>query len=164
MLKPYDLSSIQQVKEFSSHVIDAVRGERLDLLINNAGVFTGPSDEKFVTVDNLELTFMVNVVAPFILFSNLLPLLKKTPQSRIINVSSMSQSGRILDSDYFPEDFGYKDGQFSSHGAYSHSKLCMAALNYELSRRITSEEALCNSCDPGTVNTKMLVAGWGTNP
>ncbi len=162
LLAPYDLSSIQQTKDFAAHVIDTVQDERLDVLINNAGVFTGPSDERLTTEDNLEVTFAVNVVAPFIICSTLLPLLKKTDQSRIINVASMSQGGRILSDRYFPRiDGSARDAHFSSHEAYSHSKLCMAALNHELAIRISSDDALCNSCDPGTVNTKMLLSGWG---
>jgi hypothetical protein len=37
----------------------------------------------------------------------------------------------------------------------------MAAFSHELAQRISPEEALVLSCDPGTVNTKMLLAGWG---
>jgi hypothetical protein len=37
----------------------------------------------------------------------------------------------------------------------------MAAFSHELARRISPEDALVMSCDPGTVNTKMLDAGWG---
>lgn len=163
LLKPYDLSSIEQSKELANHVVETIgTNGGLDLLVNNAGVFTG-TDNRILTVDGLELTFQVNVVAPFVLFNMLMPLLRKTSQSRIINVSSISQGGRILDKEYFPSMSSEcsSDGCFSTHGAYSHSKLCMAALNHELARRITAGDSLCLSCDPGTVNTKMLIAGWG---
>ena len=159
-LQPHDLSSIQGTKDFASHVLQSLGNDgELDLLINNAGVFTG-SDSKVLTDDGIELTFAVNVVAPYILFSMLMPLLKRTRESRIINVSSISQGGKILDENYFPNRLSrITNGSFSAHGAYSHSKLCIAALNHELAKRITAEDSLCLSCDPGTVNTKMLLAG-----
>ena len=37
----------------------------------------------------------------------------------------------------------------------------MAALSYEMSQRLRPEDALVLCCDPGTVNTKMLLSGWG---
>ena len=113
------------------------------------------------------MTFQVNVVAPYIVNCKLLPLLKKTKASRVINVSSISQGGSILDPAYFPFPFPFPStlpnerNRFDNHGAYSHSKLCIAALSHEMAQRITPEDALVLSCDPGTVNTKMLLSGWG---
>ena len=52
----------------------------------------------------------------------------------------------------------FRDGFYN----YGLSKLAVAALSHELARRIDAErDALVLSCDPGTVNTKMLLAGWG---
>ena len=103
------------------------------------------------------MTFAVNVAAPFIIACLLMPLLRSTTQSRILNVSSISQSGQIQ-----LDNLQFEQGGWSSHKSYSQSKLLMAAFSFELSQRITAEkDALVLCCDPGTVNTKMLLVGWG---
>lgn len=147
----YDVSNMEQTKALAADVLQTT--SQLDGLVNNAGVF---SESFMKTSEGLETTFAVNVAAPFILTCLLLPLLRTTPHSRILNVASISQGGKIeLD------NLQYECGGWSSHKSYSVSKLHMAAFSNELSRRITPDEALVMSCDPGTVNTKMLIAGWG---
>jgi len=139
----------------------------LDLLMNNAGVF---EDKYSVTKDGLEMTFAVNVMAPFIITSNLLPqlLMKKHPQkqhqSRVVIASSISQCFSI-EPDHW-NDLQCQVRQYSTHRAYSESKLLDAMLSAEFATRfqnggLLSHRITCNSLDPGTVNTKMLLAGWG---
>jgi NAD(P)-dependent dehydrogenase (short-subunit alcohol dehydrogenase family) len=147
----YDLSSLTSTKLLVQDVLS--KTSELDVLINNAGVF---QEQFIITDDNLESTFAINVAAPFILNILLLPLLKKTLNSRILNISSISQGGKIV-----IDNLQFQKGRFSSHTSYSLSKLYMAAISHELGLRITSDEALVQCCDPGTVNTKMLLAGWG---
>ena len=79
-----DLCSFQSIRKF---VQDFKKKEdKLDVLINNAGVF-GPH-ERVITEDGLETTFQTNHFGPFLLTLLLLPTLKSTTPSRIINVSS----------------------------------------------------------------------------
>ena len=148
----YDFSDMQQVKQFCADVLRTTT--RLDGVVNNAGVF----EESFrQTKDGLEMTFAVNVAAPFIIACLLMPLLRSTAQSRILNISSISQSGQIQ-----LDNLQFEQGGWSSHKSYSQSKLLMAAFSFELAQRITAEkDTLVLCCDPGTVNTKMLLAGWG---
>jgi len=147
----FDLSTIKSTKAFVHSVLNS--NEKLDGLINNAGIFTS---NFVITEDRLESTFAINVVAPYIIACLLLPLLKKTKSSRVLNISSTSQGGALdLNNLQFE-----KDG-FSSHKSYSNSKLYMSAFNHEFATRIVCEDALVTSCDPGTVNTKMLLASWG---
>lgn len=54
----------------------------------------------------------------------------------------------------------FEKGSYSDHAAYSLSKILDIMFNAELARR-APEGVTCNSLDPGTVNTKMLLAGWG---
>ncbi len=54
----------------------------------------------------------------------------------------------------------YEKGGYSNHAAYSLSKLLDIMFNAELAAR-APDSVTCNSLDPGTVNTKMLRAGWG---
>jgi NAD(P)-dependent dehydrogenase (short-subunit alcohol dehydrogenase family) len=146
-----DLQSLAGAKNLANEIIAS--NERLDGLINNAGVF---QESLIITEDGLESTFAVNVCAPFILICLLLPLLRRTKHSKILNVSSISQSGSLQ-----LDNLEYQHGGFSSYSSYGFSKLCIAAMSHELAKRISAEEALVMSCDPGTVNTKMLLAGWG---
>ena len=146
-----DLQSLSGTKQLAKEIIAS--NEKLDGLINNAGVF---QESLIFTEDGLESTFAVNVCAPYILVCLLLPLLKAVQYSKILNVSSISQSGQLRF-----DNLRYEKGGFSSYNSYGFSKLCIAAMSNELAVRIPAEDALVISCDPGTVNTKMLLAGWG---
>src|SRR5205085_9200684 len=66
------------------------RTNRLDILINNAGVGTAGAKRQ-VSADGYELRFAVNYLAGFLLTSELLPLLKTSAPARIVNVASAGQ-------------------------------------------------------------------------
>lgn len=132
---------------------------QLTVLMNNAGVY---AEQLKITADGTEETFAVNVVAPFVITSLLLPTLLKQPHSRIVIASSISQSSSIRHWD----DVNYQKRPFSAHGSYSESKLFDAMLSKEFAVRLDAagygtDQITCNCLDPGTVNTKMLLAGWG---
>ena len=82
----YDLASFAQIQQFA----DAVKTnhQRIDVLINNAGVF---ESKKSLSKDGFELTWAVNVLAPFLLTA----LLKDLVTERIVNVSSISAGSRM---------------------------------------------------------------------
>jgi NAD(P)-dependent dehydrogenase (short-subunit alcohol dehydrogenase family) len=138
----------------------------LDVIMNNAGVYEKSMSR---TSDGVELTFAVNVLAPFIITSMLLSTMlesttaKKKGNARIVIASSISQCRSIRDW----EDLAfYQHHEYSAHGAYSESKLCDAMLSMEMAARLQAaglgtDRITCNCLDPGTVNTKMLLAGWG---
>jgi NAD(P)-dependent dehydrogenase (short-subunit alcohol dehydrogenase family) len=151
----HDLSSLAGSKALAEEVLRAT--DQLDICVQNAGVF---SDRFTLTPDNdLELTFAVNVAAPFILLTKLFPLLRVTPRSRMLMVSSISQAdGGRLDMENLQLK---KAGSWNKYSSYGQSKLMVAMLSAELSARVSPEEVTVFSCDPGTVNTKMLLAGWG---
>ena len=140
----------------------------LKILMNNAGVY---SNKLVHTEEGLELTFAVNVLAPFVVTSMLLSTLlangsrdDRSSNSRIVIASSVSQSWR-LSKDYW-DDPQYHKRQYSAHSAYSESKLLDAMLTIEMAQRlqdagIDTSVLTCNCLDPGTVNTKMLLDGWG---
>jgi NAD(P)-dependent dehydrogenase (short-subunit alcohol dehydrogenase family) len=134
------------------------RNLKLQVLMNNAGVY---SEDLILTSEGLELTLAVNVVAPFVITSLLLEKLLEA-KSRIVIASSISQCGSIRDWD----DLSYSRRSYSPHAAYSESKLLDAMLTIEFADRLEAagfgpERITCNCLDPGTVNTKMLLAGWG---
>jgi len=107
------------------------------------------------TCDGYETTWQVNVLAPFLLTSKLIPCVEKSEMRRVIMVSSISQSSS-LDFSNLQQEKGY-----SAHNAYSISKLADAMIAYELAERLESKGITVNTLDPGTVNTKMLLEGWG---
>ena len=159
-----DLSSLKGCQALVSSVTTAclAKSTQLDLIINNAGVFSDGRQRKTVGEYNLEETFAVNVLAPFVLTSSLLPLLTARDGTRIIIVSSISQSGRIVDWN----DLQFEKRTYSAHQAYSESKLLDAMMAIEMAHRLkvagfSTDRVTCNTLDPGTVNTKMLLAGWG---
>jgi NAD(P)-dependent dehydrogenase (short-subunit alcohol dehydrogenase family) len=160
-LPPVDLSTVEGGVRLASEVDELCTKEDLQLsvIMNNAGVY---AEDHVVTEEGLELTFAVNVLAPFVITSLLLPRLLKQKRSRIVIASSLSQCQSVRNWD----DLHYNTRRYSSHAAYSESKLLDAMLTMEFAKRLKdqglgTEKITCNCLDPGTVNTKMLLAGWG---
>jgi NAD(P)-dependent dehydrogenase (short-subunit alcohol dehydrogenase family) len=82
-----DLSSLGAVRRLAGRVLSDQ--ERLDALVNNAGVIV---QERKESEDGIELTFAINYLAHFLLTSLLLPLLRGSAPARIVNVASAGQS------------------------------------------------------------------------
>ncbi len=143
-----DLSDLAAVARLA-HDLSA-RLPRLDVLINNAGVYM---TERRTSRDGFEMTLAVNHLAHFLLTSLLLPLLKKAAAPRVVTVSSMVHtSGRIIFDDMNCER------NFNGYHAYANSKLANALFASELARReswLTS-----NSLHPGVIGTKLLHAAF----
>ncbi len=146
-----DFSSLAEVRKLSEEVHQ--KCTHLDVLINNAGVFMETRQE---STDGHEMTFAVNVLAPFLLSSLLLDLLKKGTSSRIVNVSSISLASTI-DFNNLQLTKGYGNG----HKAYELSKLSDIMFTFEMAEMLKNCGVTVNCLDPGTVNTKMLLQGWG---
>jgi len=138
-----DLSSIDQVIA----MLDTFRRryDRLDLLINNAGVVMPTAK---LTEDGIETTFQVNYLAPFIITNSLLPHLGRSEAGRIINVTSSVYALGKFDLDKI-----YATANYSAITAYSTSKLYLLMFTEELAGRINGITA--NSLHPGIVRTKM---------
>jgi NAD(P)-dependent dehydrogenase (short-subunit alcohol dehydrogenase family) len=141
-----DLSSHKQVRRLGQEVKAA--HPQLYALVNNAGIF---AERMQKSKDGYELTWAVNVQAPFLLTSILLDSVTK----RIVNVSSISANSSI-DFDNLNQEKG-----FSSHNSYGLSKLAMMCFTRDLASIEENRGVTANCLDPGTVNTKMLYAGWG---
>ena len=145
-----DLSSFEQIRKMSDCI--KKKYNKIDVLINNAGVF---ENDRIILENGLEQTFMVNHMAVFALTNALLPLLKETKNSRIINVSSMAQSGTM--------DFDNLNGEkyFDAYNAYAVSKLENVLFTYKLNRILNGKGPTVNCLHPGVISTKLLHAGWG---
>ncbi len=120
---------------------------RLDVLVNNAGVL---SFGRRLTPAGVESHFSVNVLAPFLLTNLLLPVLKASAPSRVINVGSATHFNGHVD---FTNLQGERDFHFLR--AYSSSKLEILLLTYELARRLQATGVTVNCVHPGTIRTDL---------
>jgi len=128
----------------------AARLPKLDVLINNAGVYM---TERRISKAGFEMTLAVNYLAHFLLTVLLLPLLKKSPDPRVVTVSSIAHTrGRI--------DFDNMNGErhFDAYHAYANSKLACTLFANELARR--EPWLVSNSLHPGVIDTKLLRTGF----
>jgi retinol dehydrogenase-14 len=142
-----DFTDLNQIREMATELQE--KYTRLDVLINNAGVY---NSRRIDTDTGVERTFLINHLAPFTLTNLLLPILKSSAPSRIINVSSQVHSMGRLDF----EDLGFKKGYFGMM-AYSRSKLANLLFTYELDRRLKGSGVTVNTLHPGHVATNI----WG---
>ena len=144
-----DLASLASVRAFG----ERLRGQRdrLDLLINNAGVMVPPKRE--ATADGFELQLGTNHLGHFALTAELLPLLRKGRDARVISLSSVAARGGAIDFDDLNAERGYKPMP-----VYSQSKLACLMFALELKRR--SEAAgwgvTSIAAHPGVSRTDLL--------
>ena len=130
---PPILSSLADVQRLADAVQKTT--ERLELLINNAGVGSGGSQgARQTSADGYELRFAVNYLAGFMLTQLLLPLIKKSAPARIVNVSSLGQ--QAIDFDDVMLTHGY-----SGSRAYCQSKLAQIMFTIDLARRARGHAA-----------------------
>ncbi len=149
-----DLASLSSVAAFG----ERLRADRtsLDLLINNAAVMTPP--RRKVTADGFELQFGTNYLGHFALTAQLLPLLRKGTQPRVVNVSSIAaRNGRINFED-LQSNAGYRPLP-----VYSDSKLASLMFALELQRRSDAAGWGLTSiaAHPGISRTDLVPNGAG---
>jgi retinol dehydrogenase 12 len=138
-----NLSSMKQVRRLAEQFQESF--DRLDVLVNNAGAFFV---RRQLSPEGLEMTFALNHLSYFLLTNLLLDTLKATPQARIVNVSSNSHQGHILDFN----DLQLKKG-YSGIKAYGRSKLANVMFTYELARCLEGTGVTANVLNPGFVAT-----------
>ena len=145
-----DLADLNSVRRCADNLKSDL--DRLDLLVNNAGVMAIPRQE---TPHGFERQFGVNHLGHFALTGALLPLLLKTSGSRIVNVSSMAhRSGRMNFSDLHGRQ------KYSPFVVYAQSKLANLLFTLELQRRLETIKAgaICVSAHPGFAATNLQYA------
>jgi NAD(P)-dependent dehydrogenase (short-subunit alcohol dehydrogenase family) len=149
-----DLASLQQTSELARRV--AAEQQRLDILINNAGVgFGKQSSKREISQDGYELRFAVNYLAPYLLTKGLLPKLEASAPARIVNVASVGQAP--LNFEDIMSEHGY-----SGVTAYRQSKLAMIAWTFDLAAQLVDTGVTVNALHPASLMpTKMVLeAGW----
>ncbi len=145
-----DLADLKQVHQVAKLLHEDL--EQVDVLINNAGVITR---RRRLTADGFEYQFGVNYLSHFLLTHLLVDLLRKAPESRIINVSSAAhKAGKIHFTDLNLEE------KYGSFRAYAQSKLANVIFTYGLCSRLFSEGITSNAVHPGLVGTRF---GFGRN-
>ena len=147
-----DLSSLSGVRQLADAVL--ADNKRLDIFISNAGIGSqndGPARQ--VSADGHELRFAVNYLAGFLLAYRLLPLLRASAPSRIVNVASLGQ--HPIDFDDVMITKGY-----SGSRAYAQSKLAQIMFTIDLAEELKGTGVTVNSLHPATyMNTTMVRAG-----
>ena len=146
-----DLASMAEVRGLARAFMD--RWGRLHVLVDNAGtVFP----TRRTTVDGYEEVFAVNHLAPFLLTSLLLPVLRSSAPSRIIVTSSYEhRRGHMYWENLQGEHF------YFSQQAYAQSKLANLLFVYELARRLEGSGVTVNAVNPGLVHTNICMdSGW----
>jgi hypothetical protein len=146
-----DLSDLKSVRAFAQNFLKLY--ERLDVLINNAGVMALPQRK---TADGFEMQFGTNHLGHFALTGLLISALKKTPNARVVTVSSGAHTfGEI----HF-DDLQWEK-KYQAWGAYGQSKLANLLFAYELQRRLeaSGSKVLSVGCHPGYASTNLQAAG-----
>ena len=141
-----DLSSQAEIRRLASEFKN--RYNRLDILINNAGVIV-PS--RSLTVDGIETTFAVNHLGYFLLTNLLLETIKSSPPARIVNVSSAAHKSARIDFDDLQNEKRY-----SGFFVYCESKLANVLFTYELARRLEGTGVTANCFHPGAIATELF--------
>ena len=143
-----DLSRMADVEALAQAVAD--KHDHLDVLINNAGILKTPEP---ITQDGLDVRFVVNTLAPYLLTQRLLPLLGAT--GRVINVSSAAQAPVDI------EALAGKD-RLADMAAYAQSKLALTMWSREMGLARKESGPAIIAVNPGSLlASKMVKEGFG---
>jgi NAD(P)-dependent dehydrogenase (short-subunit alcohol dehydrogenase family) len=142
-----DMGSLESVQAAVRHVLASE--SRLDVIIDNAGAIFR---ERTIGPDGIEATLGTLVVGPFALIGGLLPLLDRTPGSRVIAVTSGGQYAQGLDLD----DLGFGTGVYDGTRAYARAKRAQVSLIREWARRLGRTGIRFDSMHPGWAATPGL--------
>jgi len=128
------------------------RTDRLDVLVNNAGIW---SRRRKTSPDGIELTWATNVLGYFLVTELLLPLVRAAERGRIVNVAS--RLARDLDL----TDVQLERRRYSGETAYAQSKQADRMLTWALARRLAGSSVTANAMHPGFVATEIFGKGGG---
>ncbi len=169
-LMPLDLSSLESVRQFAE-AFDSSH-EKLDLLINNAGVMIPPFG---MTAEGYELQIGVNYIGHFALTGLLIDRLMATPGSRIVTLSSLAHRNGKIDFDTFRGTDLNDGADYKPTISYLQSKLADLMFAIELQRRLSGSESetISVAAHPGFTATDLqrhsglvnrIVGLWSNDP
>ena len=143
-----DFSNLDAVSKMAEEIKKSV--PKLDILINNAGIFKTSAASKFKGFD---IRFVVNYLAPYVLTKSLLPLLQKGSNPRIVNLSSAAQS-HVSDATLSAVNM------HNASEAYAQSKLALTMWSFDLAKQLDNISVI--AVNPGSLlNTKMAKEAYG---
>jgi NAD(P)-dependent dehydrogenase (short-subunit alcohol dehydrogenase family) len=150
-----DLASLASVVDFAGRLAEAHAS--LDLLVNNAAVMSLP--KRLTTADGFEMQFGTNYLGHFALTAHLLPLLRRSPQPRVVNLSSLAHRNGVIDFADLQGERHYRPWK-----AYGQSKLAMLMFAIELQRRSDANGwgLMSNAAHPGYARTDLIPNGPGS--
>ncbi len=145
-----DLADMADVRQLGEAVLVAY--DRLDVLVNNAGIWLAPEQGRQTNAAGHEMHFAVNYLSHYLLTRILLPLITSTPDSRIVNVASAAQ--QPIDFDDVMMENGYSDSR-----GYAQSKLAQILFTVDLAKELEGTGVTVNSLHPATMmNTSMVLS------
>jgi NAD(P)-dependent dehydrogenase (short-subunit alcohol dehydrogenase family) len=149
-----DLASLAAVRRLAEAVKQ--RTDRLDMLINNAGIGTAGAGRQ-TSADGHELRFAVNYLAGFLLTYLLLPVIRQSVSARIVNVASAGQQ---------PIDFAdvMLTRGYSGARAYCQSKLAQIMFTIDLADELAGTDVVVNALHPATYMNTTMVRRAGVTP
>jgi NAD(P)-dependent dehydrogenase (short-subunit alcohol dehydrogenase family) len=152
-----DFSSLADVRGLADRLL--AEQDRLDVLVNNAGVGFGRRDQpvRELSQDGYELRFAVNYLAPFLLTRLLEPLVVRSAPARVVNVCSAGQ--RPIDFDDVLLERSY-DGV----RAYRQSKLALVMFTFDLAHELRQSGVTVNGLHPATFMPTNMVLDAGVTP
>lgn len=151
-----DLASLEEARRLAETVKQ--RTDRLDLLVNNAGIGAGgDGTRRQESADGHELRFAVNYLAGFLLTAELLPRMKDSAPARIVNVASAGQ--QAIDFDDVMLTQGYDGWR-----AYRQSKLAQIMSTLDLAGALEGTGVTVNALHPATFMDTTMVHEWGISP
>ena len=143
-----DLSAKEAVEELAKEIEE--KYSKIDVLINNAGVFAVPNP---TTVEGLDVRFAVNTIAPYLLTKRLLHLMNS--QGRVVNLSSAAQATVNLDA------LAGK-GKLDDNSAYAQSKLALTMWSRYMALELDGDGPLVVSVNPKSfLGSKMVKQAYG---
>ncbi|XP_061562006.1 retinol dehydrogenase 13-like isoform X1 [Phycodurus eques] len=141
-----DLASMKSIREFAERI--KKKEQRVDVLINNAGVMKCPA---WKTEDGFDMQFGVNHLGHFLLTNLLLDRLKESAPSRVINLASLAHLVGKMDF----EDLNWDRKKFNTKQAYCQSKLANVLFTRKLAKRLQGTGVTVNAVHPGVVSTEL---------
>ncbi|MEM9921263.1 MAG: SDR family NAD(P)-dependent oxidoreductase [Bacteroidota bacterium] len=143
-----DFADLDAVRQMAGRLKEELT--KIDVLINNAGVFkSSAADNK----DGLDLRMVVNYLAPYLLTEELMPLIRKGTDARIINLSSAAQAP-------VSKEVLLGQAKQSAQATYAQSKLALTMWSFDLAKKLQDISVI--AVNPGSLlNTRMVREAYG---
>jgi NAD(P)-dependent dehydrogenase (short-subunit alcohol dehydrogenase family) len=148
VIKSLDLTSLNSIKLFADDFLKSFK--QLNILINNAGIMYCPYSK---TQDGFEMQMGTNHFGSYALTAQLMPLLMKTANSRIVNTASLAHLTGNIDFD----DINWENRKYKTMQAYADSKIANLYFHYELAKKLKGQKnaPLVIAAHPGWTKTEL---------